>query len=686
MKQYEAKEIRNIVIAGHANSGKTSLAEALLYSTGTTDRLGKVADGTTVCDFDPEEIRRKTTVSLTVAPIEYKNQKINLIDTPGLFDFEEGMAEGMRAAGTALINISGKSGVNVGTEKAFDAAGERGIARFFFVNKLDSDHADFYKVLTQLKTEFGPAVCPLVVPFVQDHKVQCYIDVLEYKAFRYENGKPKPVPLPDMGERLDGVRTAIYEAVAETSEEAFEKYFSGEAFTPEELIVGLSSGVRSGSVYPVYCGATQTMDAIDMLLKGLMWMAPTAAQKHAEVTADGDEIQVSKDGDTAAVVFRTVYDPFVGKLSYFKTVRGVVRPDMMLLNPRTGAQEKIGKLIWVRGKKQEDAECVPAGDIGAVAKLQGTATGDTLCAPDRPVVLEGVHEPNAPLCMAILPKNKGDEEKIAQGIAKMMEEDPVIRLENNKETHQMLLYGVGEQHLDVIACRLKSRFGVDVTLEKPRVAYRETIRKKVAVQGRHKKQTGGHGQFGDVWIEFEPCDCDGLEFAERVVGGAVPKGFFPAVEKGLRDCIVHGPLAGYPVVGLRATLYDGSYHPVDSSEMSFKMAATLAYKAGMPQANPILLEPYGTLKVTVPDSSMGDIIGEINKRRGRVLGMTPGKAGYQVIEAEAPSAEMYDFSTFLRQTAQGRGSYTFEFVRYEEAPPMVVQKVVAEAKAAGQVD
>jgi elongation factor G len=679
VKQYAAKDIRNIVLAGHANSGKTSLVEALLYCTGNTDRLGKISDGNTVCDHDPEEIRRKTTVALTVAPAEWKNHKYNFIDTPGLFDFAQGINEGMRAAETALITVSGKSGVSVGTERAFTMAGNRNMARVFFVNKLDSDHADFYKVLTQLKTKFGPAVCPLVVPYVKDHKVQCYIDLLEYRAFSYVNGKPTLVTMPDMGERLEGLRTAIHEAVAETSEEAFEKYFSGEDFTPEELMVGLSAGVHNGTIYPVFCGATATTDGIDLLLKGLEWLIPSAEQKGAETDVDGNELTVDENAPAAAIVFRTVSDPFVGKLSYFKVVSGCIRSDMTLMNSNTGGQGKIGKLLITRGKKQEDADCIPAGDIGAVAKLGHTSTGDTLCAPERKVVLEGVPAAKAPLCMAILPKKKGDEEKIASGLNRLMEEDTVLRYETNHETHQMLLYGMGAQHLDVTACRLKSRFGVDVVLQLPKVAYRETIRKKVAVQGRHKKQTGGHGQFGDVWIEFEPCECDGLEFAERVVGGSVPKNFFPAIEKGLRECIQQGPLAGYPVVGLRATLYDGSYHPVDSSEMAFKMAASLAYKSGMPQAKPVLLEPFGTLRVSIPDENMGDIMGEVNKRRGRVLGMHPDKPGYQMVEAEAPVAEMYDFLTFLRQTAQGRGMYSFEFVRYEEAPPQVVAKIVAEA-------
>lgn len=683
MKQYEAKNIKNIALAGHAGSGKTSLAEALLFLAGATDRLGKVADGNTVCDFDPEEVKRKATVATAVAPLEWKNDKINLLDTPGLFDFAEGMCEGIRAAETVLINISGKSGVAVGTEKAFEAANERNAAKFFFVNKLDSDHADFYKVFEELKTQFGPAVCPVVVPFVQEHKVQCYVNMLEYKAYAYENGKPSEVAIPDMGARLDGLRTAINEAVAETSDEAFEKYFSGETFTPEELIVGLSTGVRNGTVHPVFCGASQSMQAIDQLINGLAWLAPTAEAKAGETATIGDDVQevaVDASAPTAALIFKTVADPFVGKLSYFKVIRGKLSPDQPLLNMRTGTTDKIGKTLFIRGKKQEDAPFISAGDIGAVAKLAQAKTGDTLCAPDHPLTLIGMDPPKPSLSMAVKPKNKGDEEKIAQGILRLMEEDPTIRFENNAETHQMILYGLGEQHLDVIASRLKAKFGVEVKLEAPRVAYRETIRKKVQVQGRHKKQTGGHGQFGDVWIEFEPCESETMEFGERVVGGSVPRGFFPAVEKGLRECILKGPLAGYPVVGLRATLYDGSYHPVDSSEMSFKMAAALAYKAGMPIANPVLLEPIGTLQVDAPDDNMGDVMGEINKRRGRVLGMNPGKPGRQVIEAEVPMAEMSDFTTFIRQATQGRGSYSFVFTRYEEAPPMVAQKVIEQAK------
>ena len=684
MKQYTAKNIRNIVVAGHAGSGKTSLTEAAYYLTAHPDRLGRVADGNTVSDFDPEEVRRKASVSTAVVPVEWKDTKMNLLDTPGLFDFSGGLSEGMRAAGSALIVISGKSGVTVGAEKAFHAASKKGIAKLFFINKLDRDSADFYKVFEELKATFGPMVCPVVVPYVEEHQVKCYINLLEYRAYRYEGGKAVDVPIPDMGHRLDGLRTAMYEAVAETSEELMEKYFSGIEFTPDELILGLASGVRKGEIAPVFCGSAQELEGIDQLLSGLTWLAPWAETVAGEtgVDPDGNEVTltVNENAQTAAIVFKTVVDPFVGKLVYFKVVSGKVTPDMTLLNMRTGASEKIGKLYTVCGKKQAETPCVPAGDIGAVAKLASVNTGDTLCSPARPVVLPPVAFERPCLSMAVTPSKKGDEEKLAQGLARLAEEDPTVRYEYNAETRESILSGLGEQHLDVVASKLRNKFGVELVYAPPRVPYRETIRKKVKVQGRHKKQSGGHGQFGDVWIEFEPCDEESLAFEEKVFGGAVPKNFFPAVEKGLRDSAQKGVLAGFPMVGLKATLVDGSYHPVDSSEMAFKTAASLAYKAGIPQASPVLLEPFGTLRVNVPGDYTGDIMGDVNKRRGRVLGMEPTEDGLTCVEAEVPMAEMADYATMLRSLTQGRGSFELAFERYEEAPAAVAQKVIEQYK------
>ena len=685
MKNYNAKTIRNVALTGHAGSGKTSLVEAMYYLAYQADRLGKIADGNTVSDFDPEEIRRKVSVSTSLVPVEWKNTKLNMLDTPGLFDFVGGLREGIRAAGSSVIVVSGKSGLTVGAEKAFAAAQKKGIATIFFVNKLDRESADFYKVFEDLKGKFGPMVCPMVVPHVVDHKVECYVNLLEYRAYTYEDGKAKQVPIPDMGHRLEGLRTAMNEAVAETSEELMEKYFSGEEFTPDELIKGIATGVRRGEIAPVFCGSAQELEAIDQLLTGLLWLAPWAESVAGETGTDanGDpiELEVDENAPAVATVFKTVVDPFVGKLVYFKVIRGKIVPDMALLNTRTGESERLGKLFYVRGKKQEEAPYICAGDIGAVAKLVNTGTGDTLCAPSCPVTLPGVPFDLPCLSRAVNTTKKGDEEKVATGLARLAEEDPTIKVEKNTETGELILSGLGEQHLDIIVSRLKAKFGADVTLSEPEVAYRETIRRKVKVQGRHKKQSGGHGQFGDVWIEFEPWEGDELVFEEKVFGGAVPKNYFPAVEKGLQDCSKEGVLAGYPLVGLKATLYDGSYHPVDSNDMAFQTAARLAYQDGIPKAKPTILEPIGLLKVTIPDANLGDIMSDISsKRRGTVLGMN-AEDGMQTVEAEVPMAEMGSYTIDLRSMTQARGSFTCEFVRYEEAPGNVQQKVIEEAKA-----
>lgn len=684
MQYYHAKNIRNVALAGHAGSGKTSLVEAACYLTGQLDRLGKIADGNTVSDFDPEEIRRKVSVSTSLVPVEWKGTKMNFLDTPGLFDFVGGVREGVRAAGSTVVVISGKSGVTVGAEKAFAAAQKKGIATIFFVNKLDRESADFYKVFEEMKATFGPMVCPMVVPYVVDHKVQCYVNLLEYRAYTYENGKATAVPIPDMGHRLEGLRTAMYEAVAETSEELMEKYFSGEEFTPDELITGIARGVRRGEIAPVFCGSACELEAVDQLLTGLLWLAPWAETVAGEIgeDANGDPIElvVDENAPTVATVFKTVVDPFVGKLVYFKVIRGKVTSDSTLLNTRTGETERLGKLFHVRGKKQEETPFVAAGDIGAVAKLAGTGTGDTLCAPECPVVLPGVPFDMPCLSMAVSAEKKGEEEKVASGLARLKEEDPTIRIEQDPQTRELILSGMGEQHLDIIASRLKAKFGVSVTMAQPQIAYRESIRNKVKVQGKHKKQSGGHGQYGDVWIEFEPADCEGLIFEENVFGGSVPKNYFPAVEKGLQDSAKEGVLAGYPLVGVKATLLDGSYHPVDSSEMAFKTAASIAYKTGVAQAGPYLLEPVDNLKVYVPSDATGDIMGDINKRRGRVLGMNPAEDGLTCVEAEVPHGEMADYATMLRSTTQGRAYFTLAFERYEEAPHAVAAKVIEARK------
>lgn len=685
MRQYLAGRIRNIALTGHSGSGKTSLTEALLFKAGVTDRLGKVADGNTVSDYDPEEIKRQVSVSTSIAPFAWGSTKINLIDTPGLFDFAGETVQGVRAAESLLICVSGKSGVDVGTEKAYKMAKDASKATMFFVSKLDADHADFYKVFEELKATFGPTVCPIVVPYVEDREVKSYINLIDMKAYTYdEKGEPHEVEMPDFGHRLDGLTAAVSEAVAETDEALFEKYFSGEQFTRDEIIRGVHTGVTNGSISPVLCGCTTNLQAIDMLLDGIVDLLPSPWEKGGEVAVDADgepvEVVCTDEAPLAAYVFKTIADPFIGKLSYIKVISGKLSADMTPINSRTGQPERLGKIIYVRGKKQEDTAYITAGDIGAVTKLAATETGDALCDPKKVLNFDPINFPKPCLQMAIKTEAKGDESKIASGLQRLMEEDPTIAYENNAETHQQLVSGLGEQHLDVLVSKLKNKFGVSVSLEVPRVAYRETIRKKVKVQGKHKKQSGGHGQFGDVWIEFEPTVGDGLVFEEKVFGGAVPKSFFPAVEKGLQDCVKHGVLAGYPVVGLKATLVDGSYHPVDSSEMSFKMAASIAYKNGMPEASPILLEPIGNLKVYVPDSNTGDIIGDLNKRRGRVLGMNPSADGLQEIEADVPMSEMSDFATAIRSMTQGRGYFTFDFARYEQLPSNLEAKVIEEAK------
>lgn len=675
MKQYSCKDIRNIALTGHGGSGKTSLAEALLFKAGATDRLGKVLDGNAVCDFDPEEIKRKATINTSLAYVEWAGTKINLIDTPGLFDFAGGMAEGIRAAESVLIAVSGKSGAGVGAIKAFEAASEQRRAKMITVTKLDEEHADFYKVLEGLKAQFGPSICPVVVPFSQDGKVVCFIDLIVMKAYAYDaKGGASEIPMPDMAHRLDGLIAAMSEAVAESDEELLEKFIMGEPFSREELIKGLHAGIDAGSITPVVCCSSYTLAGVDLVLGAIVSLLPSPDELTTEAEAPCEE-----NAPLCAYVFKTVADPFVGKMSYIKVISGKLSGDSEAVNALTGAPERIGKLVALRGKKSEDVEYAGAGDIVVATKLSSN-TGDTLCDPARIIKLAPVSYPKPCFSMAVKAKGKGDESKISQGIHRLLEEDPTLSFELNTETHEQIISGLGEQHLDVAVAKLKGKFGVDIELAVPTVNFRETIRKHVKVEGKHKKQTGGHGQYGHVWIEFEPCDSESLVFEEHVFGGSVPRNFFPAVEKGLQECVTHGVLAGYPVVGLKATLVDGSYHPVDSSEMAFKMAASIAYREGLRQASPVLLEPIGKLKVSVGNDNTGDMMGELNKRRGRVLGMNPVGTGLTEIEADVPMSEMQDFAMLVRQMTRGMGTFTLEFDRYEPLPQQLEADVIANAK------
>ena len=690
MKTYDSTHIKNIAVAGHGGSGKTSLVEALLYKSGMTDRLGKIADGNTVSDYTAEEVRRKCSVYTSLSSFERDGFKINLLDTPGLFDYEAGMVEGINAAGCVMITVSGKSGVKVGTHKAYDYAEAAGKPRMFVVTKLDDDNANFNNVLTQLKTEFGPTVCPVVVPVIADRKIVSYVNLIEMQAYKYENGNAVATDMPTaevsekMEYRIDGLIEAVSEAVAETDEELMEKFFGGEAFTQKELIDGIHNGMNKGMITPVVCCSSTDLSGIDMILKEISLLVPAPSEndtKEAE-DANGDPVEVKcdKDAPLSAFVFKTVADPFVGKMSFIKVHSGVLKAGTDVLNASTGSTEKVGKLMTLLGKKQIDVNEANCGDI-VVATKMNVNTNDTICDPSRIVKFPAIQFPAPTYAQAVKAKGQGDEAKISGAIARLLEEDKTLKYEQNPDTLEMVLYTLGGLHLDSVVGRLHDTFGVDIETAAPKIAYKETIRKKVKVQGRHKKQSGGHGQFGDVWIEFEPCISDELVFEERVFGGAVPKNFFPAVEKGLQECVKKGVLAGFPVVGVKAILVDGSYHPVDSSEMAFKIAASLAFKDGIPKAEPMLLEPIANLSVLVPDENTGDIIGELNKRRGRVLGMNPSeKKGITEVVAEVPEAEMADFTMTLRQMTQGRGSYSMERARYDQLPGNLVASVIANNK------
>ncbi len=688
MKIYTSEEIRNVAVLGHSGCGKTTIMEAALYLTGATGRMGRVEDGNTVSDYDAEEIRRKVSVSASIIPVEWKNTKINFIDTPGYFDFVGEVKQALSVADLALIVVSAKSGIEVGTEMAWEYATDLGIPKMIFINGMDDENADFDKTVESLKEKFGVSIAPMQVPIIENSKLTGIVNVITSDGMRYTGGKPERIPMPaGMEDTVDTVRLMIEEAVAETDDALMEKFFGEERFTQEEIAQGLVNGIKSGSVTPVVCGAAVNQVGILLMIETIIKTVPSAGKMSAETTAkkpktgDNVTLKCADNEPFAAFVFKTIADPYVGRLSLFRVYSGVIKRDSMLYNPKQDTTEKAGHIYIMRGKEQIEVDEIKAGDIGAIAKLSSTSTQDSLCAKERPVFVKEIKFPVSLLSMAIVPKGKGDEDKISQALSKLSEEDRTLRFEINPETKQSVVYGQGDSQLDVLVNKLKNRYKIEVELITPTIPYREMIKSKIRVQGKYKKQSGGHGQYGDVHMEFEPSGdpTKPYVFEEKIFGGSVPRQYFPAVEKGIQECVKAGPLALYPVVGIKATLVDGSYHPVDSSEMAFKMATTMAFKDGFMKAKPTILEPIAKVEVFVPDDYTGDIMGDMNKRRGRILGMD--KVGSkQRIAAEVPMAEMNKYTTDLRSITQGRGTFMMSFDRYEDAPNDVQQKVIEARK------
>ena len=678
MAQYNTKQVRNIALAGHGGSGKTSLAEAMLFISGGTDRLGNVPDGNTVCDYDAEEQVRKFSLSASLAHVFWKDVKINIIDTPGYLDFEGEVAQGARVADSCVICVDGKAGMEVGTELAWDKAVEAGIPRSFFINKCDNYDAHFGATFNQLHDKFGKSLCPVFIPVGKNGKDLTMIDLLDMQAYVYDDsGKRMPTDMtPELESEAEKYKDVLNEALAGTSEELMEKFFEGEPFTKEESVEALHQGIIDGSITPVYCGAATRLWGVIAMMDSIAASFPRHTAKKVETYADGAEAAIDIEGAPALFVFKTVADPFVGKMSFFKVMNGSIKKDMILKNARSGADEKLARIYVMKGNKQLEVDELACGDIGMVSKLSDTNTNDTLSATGN-VAYKTVKYATPYYCRAMYPLTAKDESKISQAIARMTEEDRTLRYENNAETNQQLIYAMGDMHLTILAANLKNRFGVNVRYEIPAIPYREKITKTVDVEGKHKKQNGGSGQFGHVWIKFSPTEEEGLTFTVSVVGGVVPKNFNPAVEKGLQDAMLKGAY-GYPMTRLAADLHDGSYHPVDSDEISFKTAASLAYKKCLEQAGPVLLEPVGDLDVLVPEYMVGDVMGDLNKRRAAVMGMDASeeKAGYTVVHAAAPKAELADYPTVLRAMTQGRGSFEYNVTGYDTVPMNVAQKVI----------
>ena len=680
---YSIDKIRNVCLLGHGGNGKTSLAESMLFLTGGTDRMGKIPDGNTTCDYDPEEVKRQISISMACAPLSYRDHKLNILDTPGNFDFAGEVCSALYAADAGVIVCSAKDGLSVGADRAWKMLRDRKMPRIIYISRCDEENADMNTTVAALKEKFGSGVTPAVLPIMgADNVVTGFVDLLHKKAF---DGKGE-IPVPaEVADDVEAGYSELMEAAAGVDEELMEKYFDAGELSNDEIIKGLKAGVKDGSIAPVLCGSAVTGMGTTFLLDAIVDLLPDPSEA-AAVPAENDageavEIACDPNGPTVAFVFKTVSDRY-GKYSYVKVLSGKLTSDMALVNTTSGHNDKMGRLYTMKGKKNDEVKEIGCGDIGALGKMDRLKTGEALCDPKFAVKPAPIPFAEPCFSKAIAPKTRGQDDKVASGLISMNEEDPTFTIVNNAETHQVVLSGAGDIQLDVLVSRLKSRFGVEAELDDARVAYRETIRKKVEAHGRHKKQTGGSGQFGDVWVRFEPqTESEEMIFAEEVFGGSVPKNFFPAVEKGLREAVTKGVLAGYPLVGLKAVLYDGSYHPVDSNEMAFKTAAHLAYKEGIPNANPTILEPIGELKVTIPDSYLGDVMGDLNKRRGRVMGMNPTDDGDQILEAEVPMAEMTTYAIDLRSLTQSRGSFSFHFVRYEEAPPAAQQKAIEDAKA-----
>lgn len=684
MKDYKTSKLRNLSLVGHSGSGKTSLTEALLLHTKVINRLGKISEGNTVSDYEKQEIKRGISIQTSIIPIESGEYKINFIDAPGFFDFEGEVLNALRASESSLFVIDGENGIEVGTEKYWKYTENISLPRIIFINKLDKENAKFNQVVSDLHINFSKKIIPLTLTLGEGEGFEGLIDVIDKKAFKYTNGLAEEVEIPENRvEEVEAVYEEILEVVAESDDALMDKYFSGEKFSDEEFKEGFRKAIIDGNAVPLLAGSVEKAIGLDLLLETITKYMPSPDHAYANIgfrVKDGYEaFDVSEDSPFSAVVFKTIADPFLGKISIFKVLSGAINKDDTFYNISKDKDEKASNIFYLRGKEQIKTNRVVAGDIGAFSKQDILQTGDSLCTKENPIEYKKIKYPTPVLSYAIEAESKNDEDKISSALKKLSEEDPTFKDERNKETHQEVLSGLGNVQLEILMDKLKDNYSVNTKVVDLKIPYRETIKGKSDVQGKHKKQSGGAGQYGDVFIRFEPSD-EEFVFEEEVFGGAVPKNYFPAVEKGLVESMDEGPLAGYKVVGIKATLYDGSYHPVDSNEQAFKSAARIAFKKGIEEANPIILEPIMKLEIRVDDQYMGDVMGDMNKRRGKILGMQPQEDGSQIISALAPQSEILTYSIDLRSMTQARGSFSMEFEKYEEVPKELAEKIIKESK------